>query len=78
MAKRITSITVQLVTFESDRLFADVIARLDEEINKAGSHAAMLFLRGGMTTPEIANKFKETLKDRDFLQVLVIRLRQQS
>jgi hypothetical protein len=66
-AKQLTSIEVQLVTFESSRPYVDVISKLDEEINKADAPAAMMFLKGGKTTNEIVDKFTETLGDHDFM-----------
>jgi uncharacterized protein (DUF302 family) len=69
MSKLITQITVQLVTVESSRPISEVTARLDEEINKAGSPEALRLLLGGKSRDEIVTIVNKTLGDRDFLYV---------
>jgi hypothetical protein len=67
MTKVVSPITAQLVTFESSRPYPDVIANLDEALNKARSPEALLFMKGGKTRDELVGKFTEVLGDRDFL-----------
>ena len=67
VTKVVSPITAQLVTFESSRPYADVIAKLDDALNKAGSPEVLLFMRGGKTKDEIISKVTEVLGGRDFL-----------
>jgi hypothetical protein len=71
VTKVVSPITAQLVTFESSRPYADVIAKLDDALNKAGSPEVLLFMRGGKTKDEIVSKVTEVLGGRDFLYGLL-------
>ena len=66
IVKHTAPITVQVVTIESSQPIADVVARLDKELNKTASPEVLRLFQGGIRD-EIVNKITETLGDGDFL-----------
>lgn len=71
MSKHITKFTAQLVTFETTLPVAEVLTRLDQELNKARSGQIWSMLHGAQSKDEIVSKIKEITGDRDFLYALI-------
>ncbi|KAF5388262.1 hypothetical protein D9615_000361 [Tricholomella constricta] len=70
MKKTVTPFTVQLVTFETNLPFEEVIARLDEELNKQGSLQFLSKFRTATTREEIVDLITNITGNNDFLYFL--------
>ena len=66
-SERTTLVPVQRVTVESDRPLSEVIARLDEEINKTGSASLLSSFGEDRNREELVEMMKECLGEHDFL-----------
>ncbi|KAF8974278.1 hypothetical protein BDZ97DRAFT_1772800 [Flammula alnicola] len=71
MPKIVTSFTAKLVKFETAVPFAEVISRLDVEVNKAGSSDIMATLRKVKNQEEFASVVGKTA-EKDFLYFMEI------
>jgi hypothetical protein len=60
-------IPVQRITVESDRPLSEVIARLDEEINKTGSGSLLRLFGEDRNRDELVKDIEDTLGEHDFL-----------
>ncbi|GLB33746.1 hypothetical protein LshimejAT787_0106300 [Lyophyllum shimeji] len=67
MKKTIAPFTAQLVTFETDLPFLEVIARLDREVNKPGSLEFLSKFRTVQTKEEIVELITGITGGNDFL-----------
>ncbi|KAF9000220.1 hypothetical protein BDQ17DRAFT_1327798 [Cyathus striatus] len=67
MAKHVSSFSAQLVTFDTDLPFSEVISRLDREINKPETGNFLTQLASATTREEIINAVNSIKGPSDFL-----------
>lgn len=73
MPKTITPFTAQLVTFETTLPVAEVIARLDVEVNKPGSVGTVIPLMKAPASKEVIEQGLQKISEgRDFVYVLQV------
>jgi hypothetical protein len=72
MKKTVTPFTAQLVTFDTTSPVQEVIARLDEAVNKSGSASFLAQFRATTSRVEIEGLVRHITRGNDFMYVTVI------